>query len=660
MPHFPRAWSGHGQFLYLARQVAARGASPNRLTAFHPPPASSLIVSWISDLRERRLVQIILGYGAAGWVVLEVVDQLANQDIVPEVVYAVVLIWYGGGFVASAIIGWFHGERGAQKAPPLEIGLLVVLAAGVGGLSYLPVRDYLERQQALTAAAESSMDLRRVAVRYFEDSSSDDDLEYLAGGLTEYAIARLERVEAVDVLSDNAAGRFRNREAAPASVARGLSAGTVIQGGVDSRGEDLEVEIGLFDGESGTRILHEEVRRPRTELLALREDVAGRIAALLRAWLDDDFELPTLDDTTDDPKAWTLLLRAKETLRRAGDEESGQSGTATDRAYERADELLQKAEALDSTWADPSVMRAKIAYRRAGNAQEAGEAAHWISAGMDHAERALARHPGRPPALALRGALHYLRWRRDGVEHADRAKALLADARRDLERATDRDPDLAWAHVVLSDLLRRADANVAASALAGRAAYEADPYLDSADRLLWTLYQSSWRLRALNPARRWCEEGSRRFPDDPRFVLCRIEMMTAPALTPDPDRAWELVFRLEELALGSEGTRSVLRGRILAAGVLARAELPDSARSVLQEARERATEREIAPGGELLILEAEIRSRTLEDYGEAIDLLLQYRRAQEGQELNPDAFRGWWWNDLRSHPRFREIAPGST
>jgi hypothetical protein len=46
--------------------------------------------------------------------VLTVFDQLADRSILPEFVCAVVLTWYLGGFFIRAIIGWFHGEKGAQ------------------------------------------------------------------------------------------------------------------------------------------------------------------------------------------------------------------------------------------------------------------------------------------------------------------------------------------------------------------------------------------------------------------------------------------------------------------------------------------------------------------------------------------------------------------
>ena len=92
-------------------------------------------------------------------------------------------------------------------------------------------------------------------------------------------------------------------------------------------------------------------------------------------------------------------------------------------------------------------------------------------------------------------------------------------------------------------------------------------------------------------------------------------------------------------------------------GVLARANLPDSARSVLIEARGGP---EIDPGQERPGYEA-IMWAILGDQDEAVGQLMRYVSA------NPDHRRfqvqgdlHWWWRPLRDHPDFAALAaPGA-
>lgn len=611
-------------------------------------------MSKLSELRERRVVQIILAYGAAGWIGLEVFDQLADRNIVPEFVYTIALIWYVGGFFISGIIGWFHGEKGAQRIVPLEVVLVGVVGLVTLAVSFTRVSGYLEQQEALAAAAESSMDLRRVAVRYFEDLSRDGRYAYLADGLTEDLITELDKVRTLDVVSRNGVAPYRELDVGSDSVARALDAGTIVEGSVEPEGEEtVRISVRLVDGESGAPIQRESLERPATDILALREEVAEQVSMFLREWLGEEIELRRRERGTDADRAWTLVLRAERAMKEMDDAADAGQGERVKEAYERADGLLEQAQTLDPEWSEPPTLRAQIAYRRSQGAEELPEILRWIEEGMAHAERALELSPNHPEALEVRGGLRFARWRHDTGASDEERQRLLRNARNDLERAVELDPSLASAHFLLSYLYGYADGDPAASALAARTAYQEDAYLDAADQVLWSLYRTSWDLRQLNQARRWCEEGNRRFPEDPRFVFCQLEVMTTQAVEADPDRAWELVSRLEEIA----SQREALQGRVLAAGALGRAGLVDSARSVLLATRDRATF-ESDPQQELLALEADVRSRVLGDHDEAIDLLKQYQAAHEGHGFDPGGDLGWWWNDLRQHPRFEELTRG--
>src|SRR2546426_6074664 len=57
---------------------------------------------------------------------------------------------------------------------------------------------------------------------------SQHDLAYLADGLTETLIADLKRA-GLDVVSKNGVARYRKTEITPDSVARALSAGTLVR-----------------------------------------------------------------------------------------------------------------------------------------------------------------------------------------------------------------------------------------------------------------------------------------------------------------------------------------------------------------------------------------------------------------------------------------------
>jgi hypothetical protein len=92
---------------------------------------------------------------------------------------------------------------------------------------------------------------------------------------------------------------------------------------------------------------------------------------------------------------------------------------------------------------------------------------------------------------------------------------------------------------------------------------------------------------------------------------------------------------------------------MVVAGVLARAGLADSARSVALGAR---AGRELDETFELAWIEAYIRV-ILGDHDEAIARLRLYITANDLEPPDLEALGEpyWWWRGLRSHPQFDEV-----
>jgi len=81
----------------------------------------------LDSLIRRRLPQIVAVTGVVGIAAHSFIAELADRGVVPEYVYQVALATFICAFVASIIIAWFHGKKGRQKVPPLEVALLGAL-----------------------------------------------------------------------------------------------------------------------------------------------------------------------------------------------------------------------------------------------------------------------------------------------------------------------------------------------------------------------------------------------------------------------------------------------------------------------------------------------------------------------------------------------------
>lgn len=611
-----------------------------------------MLPDFFDELTDRRLFRIVATYLAAGWVGLEAVAQFTDQGILPGFAYDLTLLWYITGIPIALVLGWYHGEKGEQHATKPEIALLVLLLAGGVAGSAPIVSGELDRQRRLEAATESELDLRRVAVLYFDDRGPADSLQGLASGFTEALIEELSAVRELNVVSRNGIAPYRNTDLSRDSVARALNAGTLVEGTVERDEDRIRISVTLVDGNSGAEIERAGFERPADQVFEVRTEMVESTARLLRGWLGEEVQLRATRRETGSVTSWALYHRAERQREEAERSlERGQVDAAI-AAFEEADSLAARAFVVDSTWADPPALRGHIGYRRARIAAgggEAREAETWIDRGLSHVERALNLKPNHARAVGVRGTLRYLRYLLGTVSDPGERNRLLEQARDDLRRAVRLDPTLASAHATLSHFYHQTHATTD-MVLSARRAYEEDAYLDQAESVVSRLFAGNYTLQNFGEALRWCEIGQRRFPENPEFSSCEVLLMTTPEREPDPERAWELVSRIDSIASGREGEWEQLRAEIAAGGVLAQAGMADSARSVWNRARRKATA-DVDPSRWLPALEAYMRT-LVDDHDQAVDLLGRYVAVNPGANWEDN----WWWRELRSHPEFQELA----
>ena len=208
-----------------------------------------------SEIKQRRITQIVVTYLAGGWIVTSFVDQVVDREVLPLVVYQVVFTLYLFGILGALIIGWYHGEKGAQEAPPVEIAMLVVI-----GILAVGTSGWIVQQAMLEATVEDSLeaaglDLRSIGVLYFEDVSRDGSGQVVADAITEGLIGALAEVSELDVTTRNAARAVQGLDIAPDSIATLLDVGTIVDGTVDQVGDELRNRSPPDRGRPMARIL---------------------------------------------------------------------------------------------------------------------------------------------------------------------------------------------------------------------------------------------------------------------------------------------------------------------------------------------------------------------------------------------------------------------
>jgi TolB-like protein len=602
----------------------------------------------ISELRQRRIVQWLLSYIAGAFLALEALDQFTDRNYLPDIFYDIGFIWIVvAGLPAALIIGWYHGEKGEQQAPPLEIGLLSTL----GILALVLSGFVVVKAGATLPEMDDQLDTRSLAVLYFDGANLDPEHRYLADAVTEDLISELSAVSALNVVSRNGSALVRDTDLRLDSIARLLDAGTLVDGVLEQRGDRIRLSLSLVDGRSGAAIRRTSLERPAFELLQLRNEVVVESSRLLREWLGEELNVRQRGAGTSVVEAWSLVQQA-ERLRKDGIALQVSDHDAGIGLFDRADGLLARAELLDTTWIEPVVLRSQLAFTKSrAQASTAASAVEDARAAVAHGERAVQRDRNHARALEQRGTALYWLHLLGVTPDPGQDRELRDRARADLERALQLDRRLASAYYTLHHLQGRSGA-FNESLISAQRAYEEDAFLDAAPQILWGLFRASYEMESLTQAQRWCSEGARRFPENYRFAVCELDLMLTSASQAEPDRAWRLVARIDSLAPASEREYQVVQSTLTAAGVLARAGQADSARAVL-----RRTRGEIVPQidpNNLLPFYAAHAYVLLEDHDAAIALIHELI-ARGADFAGDDRTGGWRWRPLERDPRFRQV-----
>ncbi|MGH7711145.1 MAG: protein kinase domain-containing protein [Gemmatimonadaceae bacterium] len=482
-------------------------------------------------------------------------------------------------------------------------------------------------------------DPRRLAVLYFDDLSPNGALGHVAAGLTENLIDQLSQVQVLRVISPNGVRAFRHSDLPLDTVARRLGAGTIIGGSVSSLGAIYRVTVRLIDARTGSQLNSRTMQHPRWSLFRLQDSVASDVALWLREHLGQQVRLRAQLATTTSVPAWELVQRGEALAREAGTLVLRSDPTAA-QLFERADSAFAAAERIDPKWPVSTVSRARNAISRAfvqtdHMGRPTGLFASQLHQAVGDAQRALAQSPMLPEALAVRGEA---RMRLVALANAQPADSLLRLADADLQRATSARPDVARSWYALG-VVRVQQGRFADAADAFETAYQADAFLSNIRAVVSELLYSTLLAGRFDEADRWCHTAQTRYPDDPRFSQCALNVLGwAGRNLADAGLAWRLLERIERSDTTAPARNTWSFRRVMVAAVLARARMRDSARAVLTRAHAQRGERPTAA-----LAEAYVRV-LLGEHDQALGLITSHLSAMPNDRAV-----------VRNHPWFREL-----
>ncbi len=222
-----------------------------------------------------------------------------------------------------------------EKKPKSKFVRILVL---IGLAIYFISRFFLNKNSEEEPVGKS------IAVLPFEDLSPAHDQEYFSDGIAEEILNSLAHIKELKVAGRTSSFQFKGQKADLKEVGEKLNVNTVLEGSVRKMGNRVRITAQLIGVKDGYHIWSETYDRDMTDIFAIQNEVAERIAKVLLKELTVDLS-SSKSKGTENPKAYEYYLEGKYiNLHQFATE-----GKIED--FKRSEELFKKSLALDSNYA---------------------------------------------------------------------------------------------------------------------------------------------------------------------------------------------------------------------------------------------------------------------------------------------------------------------
>jgi serine/threonine protein kinase len=165
-------------------------------------------------------------------------------------------------------------------------------------------------------AGGAKVQVKSVAVLYFENLSGAKEDEYLRDGITEDIITELSKIRGLNTFSRPTVLAFRDKQITPAQIGQQLRAAFVLTGSLRRAGTRLRITTQLIDTHTDFSLWSERYDREMKDVFEVQDEIARKIAEALRVTLSPQ-ELEALAvKPTENLQAYDLYLRGKRYARR--------------------------------------------------------------------------------------------------------------------------------------------------------------------------------------------------------------------------------------------------------------------------------------------------------------------------------------------------------
>jgi DNA-binding winged helix-turn-helix (wHTH) protein/tetratricopeptide (TPR) repeat protein len=198
---------------------------------------------------------------------------------------------------------------GDERAGPRYIE--TVVRRGYRFVATVRVVGPNESPELLAPAAIDVAQGAVIAVLPFINASRDQEVEYLADGVTDNLINSLARVSKLRVMSRSAIFRYKTKELDPQQIGRELGASAVLVGKINSRPSGMVISVELVEAATGWQLWGESFDCQSKDILEIQDAITRQLLCSLKLQLSGDEEKRVTARYTENAAAYQAYLEGR-------------------------------------------------------------------------------------------------------------------------------------------------------------------------------------------------------------------------------------------------------------------------------------------------------------------------------------------------------------
>lgn len=246
-----------------------------------------------SDIKRRKVIQGVIAYAVAGWLILQLAIALESSLELPSYVDRYVTMTVIAGFPVAILVSWFFdislgGVKAADAASPAP-------------------RDVTETASIIEKKPTTK---NSIAVLPFVDMSPDKDQGYLGDGVAEEILNALVQVTPLNVSGRTSSFSFKDKDVDIKHIGEALSVMHVLEGSIRKQGNRVRITAQLIKANDGFHVWSETYDGDLKDIFDLQDNIAKAIVEALEVVLDVN-QVRLVSKITSSPEAYESYLRGR-------------------------------------------------------------------------------------------------------------------------------------------------------------------------------------------------------------------------------------------------------------------------------------------------------------------------------------------------------------